>query len=425
MAFRLLLGISSTLLRARLRQSIVAAVGVTFSIAMYIALSGFMNGLNSLLDGLILNRTPHIRLYNEIRPADQQPLERAFELHSAAGNGTVHHFINRVKPKGEEARVRNALGIMDALRKDPRVLGIAPKVAAQVMFNVGTIEVNGAVNGIDPKEEDRLLHFSDYLVKGTVAQLASTNNGIVLGKGLADKMQVGIGDVVQVTSIQGDRTMLKVVGFYQSGMADFDNVQCFATVSTVQNLLVKPRNYITDIQVRLHDLAQAPAMAREYAARFGVDAIDIQTANAQFETGSAVRNIISYVVSIVLLVVAGFGIYNILNMLIYEKLDSIAILKATGFSGGDVRTIFINLSLIIGICGGLVGLLLGWLLQLAIDRIPFKFDALPTVTTYPVDYDPLYPTIGILFALATTFIAGWFPARKASQVDPVEIIRGK
>lgn len=418
MRHRLLLGISSTLLLARLRQSIVAAVGVTFSIAMYIALSGFMNGLNSLLDGLVLNRTPDVRLYNEVRASEQQPLE----LYSG---GVEHHFIGRIKPKAEQARIRNAMGIMDALRQDERVRGIAPKVVAQVLFNVGTIELNGAVNGIDPLEEDRLLAFSDYLLGCTVDDLAQGGNGIVLGKGLADKMQVGIGDVVQLTTAQGDRGMLKVLGFYQSGMADFDNVQCYATLATVQNLLVQPRSHITDIQVRLHELALAPALAKEYAARFGVEALDILTANAQFETGSAVRTMISYVVSVVLLVVAGFGIYNILNMLIYEKLDAIAILKATGFSGGDVRVIFLNLSLIIGMCGGVAGMLLGRLLALGIDRIPFEFDALPTITTYPVDHDPKYYLIGIVFALGTTWVAGWFPARKASRIDPVEIIRGK
>ncbi|MCB0816958.1 MAG: ABC transporter permease, partial [Flavobacteriales bacterium] len=69
MGVRLLFGISTTLLLARLRQTIVAAVGVTFSITMFVALLGFMNGLNDLLDGLILNRTPHVRLYNEIQPS--------------------------------------------------------------------------------------------------------------------------------------------------------------------------------------------------------------------------------------------------------------------------------------------------------------------------------------------------------------------
>lgn len=88
----------------------------------------------------------------------------------------------------------------------------------------------------------------------------------------------------------------------------------------------------------------APEAAKEYRTKFSVDAIDAQTANSQFETGSNVRSIISYAVGITLLIVAGFGIYNILNMMIYEKMDSIAILKATGFSGNDVKWIFISLS---------------------------------------------------------------------------------
>ncbi|MBL7985158.1 MAG: ABC transporter permease, partial [Flavobacteriales bacterium] len=161
------------------------------------------------------------------------------------------------------------------------------------------------------------------------------------------------------------------------------------------------------------------------AGRFDVDAVDIQTANAQFETGSSVRSIISYAVGVVLLIVAGFGIYNILNMLIYEKLDTIAILKATGFSGGDVRRIFLALSMIIGIVGAIGGLLFGFGLQNVIDNIPFVTQALPTVTTFPIDYNPKYYIIAVTFALLTTWIAGWFPARKAAQVDPVEIIRGK
>ena len=208
--YRLILGISATMLMARLKQSIVAAVGVTFSIMMYVALSGFMNGLNSMLDGLILNRTPHIRLYNEIKPADQQPVELSADF------ADHHAFVSRIKPKDEQTRVRNALGIMQALENDDRVLGIAPKVVAQVFFNVGTIDLNGVVNGIDPVEEERLFRFSDYLVAGAVNDL-NIANSIILGKGVAEKMLVGIGDVVQVTTAEGQRSMLKVVGMYQSG----------------------------------------------------------------------------------------------------------------------------------------------------------------------------------------------------------------
>jgi len=417
---KLLVSIAVTLLRAKLRQSIVAAVGVMFSITMFVALLGFMNGLNDLLDGLILNRTPHVRLYNELQASPRQPIAVA-----AGTDTTTHHFVRSVKPKDDLPRLRNAEAIMQAMERDPRVLAVSPRLVAQVFFNVGTVDLNGQVNGIDVTQEVRYYRFADYLTQGDPHDLATGNNTIVLGKGLADMMAAGIGETVQVTTATGERAMLRVVGIFQSGIADYDKVQCYANIKTVQKLLARPGSYYTDINLKLHDLLQAPAMARELAARFKVDALDVQTANAQFETGSNVRSIISYAVGIVLLIVAGFGIYNILNMMIYEKLDAIAILKATGFSGDDVRRIFLLLSMIIGVVGGASGLLGGFAMQHLIDNIPFRTAALPTVTTFPIDYAPKYYLIAVSFALLTTWIAGWFPARKASQVDPVEIIRGK
>ena len=416
MRTKLLLDISTTLLTARMKQSVVAAVGVTFSITMFIALTGFMNGLNAMLDGLILNRTPHVRLYNEIGPLKVQPLDRM----GLEG----HAFISSIKPRAGMERVRNAQAIINALQEDRRVMGIAPKVVAQAFFNVGTTELPAAVNGIEPYEEERLFRFTDYLVQGRLADLQG-QNAIVIGKTLADLMLVQLGDNVQLTTARGERFLLKVVGFYQSGLADLDRSLAYTSVRTAQRLLGEPSGYITDIQVKLYDLAQAPRLATEFEQRFGVDAIDIQSANAQFDTGTNVRNLISYAVSITLLVVAGFGIYNILNMMIYEKLDSIAILKATGFSGGDVKRIFIYLSLIIGICGGLVGLIGGFAMSHLIARVPFETEALPTIKTYPVLFAVRFYVIGIIFSLVTTYIAGLFPARKAAKVDPVQIIRGK
>jgi lipoprotein-releasing system permease protein len=415
----LLITIALTILRAKLRQSIVAAIGVTFGIAMFVALLGFMNGLNDLLDGLVLNRTPHVRLYNELKASPVQPIERAVP------GATAHHFIRSVKPRGDLQRLRNATGIMRTLERDPRVLAVSPRLVAQVFFNVGTTDLNAQINGIDVEQEVRHYMFADYLVHGAARDLASGNNTVVLGKGLADMMEARTGDVVQVTTAAGERALLRVCGIFQSGIADYDKVQCYASISTTQELMGKPGSYFTDINLKLKDLAMAPTVARELAHRFGVDAVDVQTANAQFETGSSVRSIISYAVGVVLLIVAGFGIYNILNMLIYEKLDSIAILKATGFNGSDVQRIFLALSLTIGLVGAVGGIALGLLLQRIIDGIPFVTEALPTVTTYPIDYSLAHYLIAVAFALITTWVAGWFPARKAALIDPVEIIRGK
>ena len=415
----LLFRIAFSLAMARWKQTLVAAVGVMFSVTMFVTLLGFMNGLNKMLDGLILNRTPHIRLFNEIKPSAVQPIAL---VPSLAG---YHHFIHSVKPAGGRLEIYNVDAIQRALKKDNRVLGVAPKITAQVFFSVGSIDVNGMINGVDPETESDMFFFRDYVIEGNYLDLKTVPNSIILGKGAADIMQVELGDMVQATSVTGEKNQLKVVGYFQSGIADIDKVQSYTSLATAQKLLGKPNSYITDLQIKLKDLDSAPAVAKEYEQVYQVDAEDIQTVNAQFETGTKVRTLISYAVGITLLIVAGFGIYNILNMLIYEKMDSIAILKATGFSGSDVRRIFLGISLGIGIVGAVIGLVLGYSLSAFIDQIPFKTTALPSMTTYPVDYNPKFYLIGAGFAILTTYIAGWLPARKASKVDPVVIIRGK
>ena len=417
MNLKLIVQVSISLLLARWKQTLVAAVGVTFSIAMFITLLGFMNGLNDLLDGLILNRTAHIRLYHDINVSKNQPIDLL--------SPNTSNFVNSVKPKNQRLELYNSAQIMQAIKQDARVLGVAPKINAQVFYNVGTIDLTGVINGIDPDEENRLFMFSDYVTRGNYLDLKNIPNSIILGKGVADKMAANIGDVVQVTTSKGERLQLKVVGFFQSGLQDLDKVQSYCSISTTQKLLGVSSNYITDVQVKLKDILQAPAMAKEYQRYYETDAIDIQQANSQFETGSSIRTIISYAVGVTLLIVAGFGIYNILNMMIYEKMDSIAIMKAIGFSGKDVNLIFIFIALSIGVFGGILGLLVGFGMSNIIDNIPFNTESLPTVTTYPINYNPSFYIIGAIFSLVTTYFAGYFPSKKASKIDPVIIIRGK
>jgi lipoprotein-releasing system permease protein len=205
------------------------------------------------------------------------------------------------------------------------------------------------------------------------------------------------------------------VGFYQSGLAEIDDVQSYVNLKTAQRIIGESTNYITDINLKLKEMEKAPQMAKDLGKQFDLASIDIQQANAQFDTGTSIRNMISYAVSITLLIVAGFGIYNILNMLIYEKMNDIAILKATGFSGKDVQRIFISQAVIIGFFGGLLGLVLGYFVSWLISIAPFESEALPTLKTMPVNFDPVFYVIGMIFAMVSTFLAGYLPSKKSRK----------
>jgi lipoprotein-releasing system permease protein len=414
-----ILNIAKTHLLTKIKQTSIAALGVTFGIGSYITLVCFMTGLNAMLDDLILNQTPHIHVYNEIAPSKQQPISLIDQIENS------FNVVHSIKPKLSQKKIHNALPIIDYLEANNIVRGALPQIKTQIFYIAGSIEIGGNLTGINPVDEAKLFNMSDYIVEGSAEALQNTDNGILLGIGMAKKMALNIGDRVQVSPINGGIFSLKIVGFYQSGIADLDAIQSFANIKTVQRILGKANNYITDINVKLYDIEQAVALAKKIESQFNLTAIDIKAANAQFDTGTTIRNLITYAVSITLLIVAGFGIYNILNMLIYEKMNDIAILKATGFSGKDVQLIFMSQAMIIGFVGGVLGLLIGFGLASLIDTIPFQTEALPTVETYPINMNPLFFVIGFTFAMISTFLAGYLPSKKAKKIDPVKIIRGQ
>jgi len=416
--WKVIFSIAKTHLLTKMKSTVTASLGVTFGIGAYITLVSFMTGLNGMLDDLVLNQTPHIHMYNEIEPSAEQPIS----LYEKFDGGL--NVIHSIRPKQSQLKIHNALPILHYLKDQENVKGATPQLRAQIFYLSGSIELGGNLVGVDIMEEVRLSNIQDNIVEGSPEALRNTDNGILLGSGLAKKMSLKVGNRIQISTVKGTVFPLKIVGIYQSGIAEIDNVQSFANLKTVQKIQGEAENYVTDINIKLYDIAKAVPMARQLEKQFKIKATDINEANAQFETGSNIRNIITYAVSITLLIVAGFGIYNILNMLIYEKMKDIAILKATGFSGKDVQLIFMSQAMIIGVAGGIIGLIIGFFLSRVIDNIPFETQALPTISTFPVNYNPGYYVIGIVFALISTFIAGYLPSNKARKIDPVRIIRG-
>jgi lipoprotein-releasing system permease protein len=410
--------IAKTHLLSRMKQTVVASLGVTFGIAMFIFMISFVTGVNELLEETTLSATSHIHIFNDIESDRPTILDEVLPAQSLK---VVHHQ----RPKKEKQNLRNAFQILEILHADPRVLGVSPLLSSQVFYNYGSTEINGIIAGVDILEEHKLFQIGDKIIAGKMENLLSSNNGILMGKGLAEKLNAKLNDRISITTPAGVRMLLTIVGIFQTGITQIDQTKSYANLSTVQTILQKDSHYITDINLKLKDLNLAKAVAVDYQRNFGYRAEDWETANATILVSFTFRNFITYAVVITLLLVAAFGIYNILNMTIYEKMKDIAILKATGFSGSDVTAVFMMQALIIGLVGGFMGLLLGFLISYAISRVPFHADTLINIDHMPVKFDPFYYWVGLLFGLVTTSLAGFFPSRKAAQVDPVEIIRGK
>jgi lipoprotein-releasing system permease protein len=278
---------------------------------------------------------------------------------------------------------------------------------------------------VDVEEHDKLFDLSRRMDEGQFKDLLKGNDLIVVGKGLAEKAGVTVGDRVSVTTPEGNNLILKVAGIFSFGITAMDESRSYATISTVQKVLQKDPSYITDINMKLKDINEAKAFKAKLERKIkDVKIEDWETANASILAGEKIRNVLTIVVCVTLLTVAGFGIYNIMNMNIINKMKDIAILKATGFEGNDVTGVFLLQSLMIGIAGGIMGLVIGWFFSYLLSITPFPAATFFRIETFPVNFQWSHYAEGLFFGFLTTLFAGYFPSRRAAKVDPVQIIRG-
>ncbi len=428
MNWKLALEIAVTHLVTKKKQSLVAMLGVLFGISMFLVMISFMTGVNQFLEDLAMDNTPDVHIYNPVEVKKQTIIGESKELsRDTVGGSRLSDWllVDHQRPKNDLPKIKDAQHISDALERMPEVVGVAPEVSSQVFFNNGPVQLQGTITGIDVKKQERLFGLNKKMNEGNLEDLLRGTDVVVLGSGLAEKVNARVGDRISVTTPEGNNLVLKVVGIFSFGIITIDDVQSYSTMATVQKVLEHDHSYVTDLNVKLKSMNLAVSFASKIKVQLPKLRVeDWQKANASILAGEKIRDIMTAVISFTLLLVAGFGIYNIMNMNIINKMKDIAILKAIGFEGKDITAIFLFQSLIIGILGGIFGLILGYVLCYLLSITPFPEGSFIRIDTYPVNFIPLHYVLGLLFGFLTTLFAGFFPALKASRIDPVGIIRG-
>jgi len=406
--------IAITYLSARKKQTLIAALGVTFGISMFIFMQSLMKGTNDYFEKSSFSTTPHIRLYNENKVADTHLMDGFF-------NDKSIKILDNPKQIQENQGLTNPYGIISEIKKNPQVTAVTPQVTANVLYNSGSVQISGTVAGVNIVQEDKMFDMQSNMVDGDFHDLDRVNNGILIGKGIADKLSLHVSDALTVRAATGNPMIMRVIGIYATTIKQIDETKSYVNITQAQNMLGKDRSYVTDIKINLKDYNNAPPVARQVEVMTGYKAEDWVQANEQIKAAFKIRAVILNSVIGVILLVAGFGIYNILNMTIYEKIKEIAILKATGFSGPSVVSIFLQQAIYIGLMGAVVGIVIGFSITLMASKI---YIGAGTLKYLPMSFYIPHYIEAIFFGVITTIAAGFFPARKASKVDPVTIIRG-
>lgn len=400
--------IAKTYIISNKKLTAVAAAGVVLGMSIYIFMNSMLVGFDKSSSASIFKTTSHIRVYKD------DEISKVL-----VKNSKENYLIINPKIVPSNNTIINPKLISETILKQPEVTVVTPQVSVNVFYNNGKSQISGLAIGIKPEEANVMYNIKSFMAEGNFDLLKSNPNGIIIGSGIAEKMNAKIGDNINLTSSKSVNKTYKVVGIFKTNNSKIDKSNSYVNLASSQQLLKEGASYITDINVNIVDPEKAKTIAEKISNITGYKAEGWKEANETFMAANKMRKMIITFVSLTILLVAGFGIYNILNMTVSQKINDIAILKAMGFKGKDVIRIFVTQAVTIGIMGVIGGMIMATVLITFLKKVYVGGD----IGYFPIDYEPTKYLQGVIIGLVITFFAGYIPAKKAAQVDPVTIFR--
>ena len=412
-------------LRAKRRQrtislnTFISITGITLGVAALIGTLGIMTGFKEDLQTKILGTTAHVIVQER-------------------GTNDMKGYADLVQQ-------------IEAI---PDVVAAAPFIFKQVLVTSKTAVQGIILRGIQPSQETQVTDLQANMKFGDLADLthplnpptplhsgqddptpsASSNRpGIILGKELAFRLGVFIGDTINVVSPVGPMTSLTmtpkirpytVVGVFESGMFEYDSSLSYISLEEAQKFFNLGET-VTGIQVKVKDVFLAQEIAHRLEATLGTTfmARDWMQLNRNLFSALKLEKTMMFLLLVLITLVASFNIVGTLTMIVNEKQREIAILKAMGATPGAIMRIFMLNGLVIGIVGTGIGVPLGYTFLWLIQNY-WTFDAsVYYISRIPVHILPLDVMLVATSAVLISFAATFYPSWQAAKLDPVSALR--
>ena len=400
--------IAKTYIFSNKRLTGVAVLGVLLGMSVYIFMNSLLVGFDKSSNESIFKNTSHIRVYKDDAISKALPTDTSEQ-----------YIIINPKIVPNNNTIVNPKLIIETIIKQEDITVVTPQVNTNVFYNNGKSQISGLAVGIKPDEANLMFNIKSYIVDGNFDLLKANPNGIIIGSGISEKMNLTINDNLNLTSSKGINRTFKIVAIFKTNNSVIDKTKSYINLSSSQELLKEGNTYITDINVNINNPENAEKVAKKLTQITGYKAEGWKQANETVMATNKMRKLIITFVSLTILLVAGFGIYNILNMTVSQKINDIAILKAIGFKGKDVIRIFVTQAISIGIMGVISGVVMATILVTLLKKVYLGGD----IGYFPINYEPEKFVQGVVIGLIITFFAGYIPAKKAANVDPVSILR--
>jgi len=280
-----------------------------------------------------------------------------------------------------------------------------------------------SIVGIEPEQQQRVTTIGNDIIEGGFNRLRTTADGLIIGSGLQKVLGAKVDDTVVLTSNTGGRTNARIVGIFETGVTPVDYSRAYMLLSSAQALLDK-KSVVNRIVIRTVNYEKAEAYSKQIESLCGYKTESWQEASANFLKIFKMQTVITYVITGALLIVAAFGVLNILIMAVLERVNDIAILKSFGLSRWDITLVYLCQGIVIGLIGATLGVISGKLVVEGLRRLPIKAEGLIKADGLLMNETPEMYIQAFIAAILITMFAAVYPARRAAKYDPVEVIRG-
>jgi len=341
--------------------------------------------------------------------------------------------------------------VLNKVMETDGITAAAPFILNQVMLTFGGNSSGVVVRGVDPDREAMVSDLQKNMIQGEIGMLkrgkaettGSRRDNIILGKELAHKLGVQLGDAVSMISPASRLTpmglvpkikLFKVVGFFESGMFEYDSSLSFISIQSAQKFF-SMKEKVNGIEIRVDDIDNADKIAGVLQETLGFPyyARDWMRMNKNLFSALRLEKIVMFIILILIILVAAFNIVSTLFMVVMEKTKEIAILKSMGASRTSIMKIFSYQGLVIGVTGTLVGCIGGFTVVPNLNEIVGFIENIFGITAFPSDVyylDKLPSEIQyldsfliVVFSIAICFLASLYPAWRASRLNPVDGLR--
>jgi lipoprotein-releasing system permease protein len=395
----------------RKRALLLSLVGVVFGVGIFVCTQAQTQGFMQFFIDSTLGSNGALTLRSRFQPRYEGLVVAA---KTAAGRSQRRNFFEGITNAGE---------IMRVSRQFSNVIACSPVLRGSISARAGFEGTTAEVFGIEPASHLRATDLEKQIVEGSFDDFRNNTSSVILGYRLADLLHVGIGDSVQLLSPGGEYWRFSVTAISRSGVTAIDSSRIYAHQRVAQRLLKKPFQ-ASMITYKLRDPDRAPVLATQFENLFQHSAQSWQDREeANLQIFATLRISAAITVSLIILL-AGFGIFNVLTMSVLSKTREIAILRSMGYRRIDISAIFLWQGALIAAVGSLLGCGLGVLLTLAISKVPIQIRGLLYANHFLVVWDWRHYLWATLLAIISVFIASYVPAKRAAELAPVDTLRG-